>query len=116
MPCVHEFGVIRQLDPREDYDKYSPEKYDLIQVEDDLLSTVSMEKLWTMKSYFHALNRPEKGLAWYGITLIPPESCGIFYEAVRDAPLFSKEEELQDLASLLRRAGREHRYVIHYGI
>lgn len=116
MPCAHEFGIIPHLDPQENYEEYHPEKYDLIQVEDDLLLTLSMEKLWTVKSYFHALNRPEKGLAWYGITLIPPVSCGIFYEAVTEAPGFSKEKELQNLAALLHRAGQAHKYVIHYGI
>ena len=38
------------------------------------------DKLVLLKTYFHSLDRPEFGLARWGITLIPPESLSGFQE------------------------------------
>lgn len=118
MPCVHEFGIIPQLDDRYDYQQYEPEKYDMVVVDDDLLG------LWypdadRLPTYFHQLTRPERGLARYGITLIPPESAErlaqIIENSAPDADAAS-QQELNELCELLRTAYRLDKFVIHYGV
>ena len=81
-------------------------------VDDELLNEWAgrhQGALWAIPVYFESLRRPEKGLAWYGITLIPPESAPLFRDLL-DRP------ELAELAALLKRAAETNKYIIHYGI
>lgn len=77
LPWVHDFGIINNVDFQGNYGAYTPKKYNCISVDDDLLNGLS-EKLSIMKTYFHSFNRPETGLAYNGITIIPPESLSYF--------------------------------------
>lgn len=63
-----------------------------------------------LKCFRHSLDRPEYGPAYYGITLIPPESLGGFIEATLGCP------QLSELTALLTEAQRENKFVIHFGI
>ena len=54
--------------------------------------------------------RPELGLAYYGITLIPPETLDAYLEIVWKNP------KLSELAALLIEAKEKHAFVIHFGI
>lgn len=64
-----------------DYGYYAPKKYKCISVNDDLIQNLS-DSLKIMKSYFHSYDRPEFGLTYWGVTIIPPESLSLFYDVV----------------------------------
>ena len=70
----HEFGILPR-DPRlgERYDAYEPERYGCVSVDDAWLEPL-LEKLADIPAYWHALDRPETGLVYCGVTLIPPAS------------------------------------------
>ena len=70
-------------EPGQIFEEYEPGKYDCIAVDDECIQAV-IEKLMGIKCYWHSLDRPEAGLAYHGITLIPPESIAEVIEAVRD--------------------------------
>ncbi len=106
----HEFGIMQNQPKKgETYIDYAPEKYGCISVDDDCIEPI-LEKLGNINCYWHTLDRPEKRIAYCGITLIPPRSLDIFADAVRYAPNLSELEEL------LVKARREDKYVIHFGI
>ncbi|OEH92438.1 short-chain dehydrogenase [Bacillus solimangrovi] len=115
MPCVHEFGIIDDFDIGKDYGDYAPKKYNCITVEDDLIQELSKD-LKLLKSYFHSYDRPEFGLAYYGITIIPPPSLSFFYNVVVSSSKFKSSEELIDLAAIIVQASEEQKYMIHFGV
>ncbi|KOP82700.1 short-chain dehydrogenase [Cytobacillus solani] len=115
MPCVHEFGIIDNFDNMKNYNDYTPQKYSCISVDDDLINSLN-EKLSIMKTYFHSYKRPEFGLAYWGITIIPPESLSLFYDVVLSSRYFKKSAELHELAAKIIQATEEKKYMIHYGV
>jgi hypothetical protein len=115
MPCVHEFGVIDNLDVTYNYEEYNPQKFTCISVDDDIINSIYVH-LSVMKSFFHSLNRPENGLAYCGITIIPPESLSLFYDIVTTSKFFKESGELVELASLISLAIEKKKHMIHYGI
>ena len=70
----HEFGIMRTA-PRahERYDLYEPDKYRCISVPDETVEPL-LERLSAVECFWHTLQHPGKGLAYAGITLIPPAS------------------------------------------
>ena len=80
------------------YEDYTPEKYHCISVDDDIISSLN-QNLSIMKTYFHTVKNQKYGLAYCGITIIPPESLAIFYETVTSSKFFRKSDELNELAS-----------------
>jgi hypothetical protein len=115
MACEHEFGIIIYFDKNKDYGYYSPKEYNCITVDDDLIINISRE-LKIMKSYFHSYKRPEFGLAYYGITIIPPESLPLFFDVVTSSVDFKKSAELANLAAKVMEAREQKKYMIHFGI
>lgn len=115
IPCVHEFGIIDDFDIQKDYGSYAPKEYNCIRVDDELVSDFS-KSLNIMKSYFHSYDRPEYGLAYWGVTIIPPESLSMFYDVVNSLLKFKKSVELTNLASKIIQAKEKKKYMIHYGI
>ena len=116
MPCVQEFGIIDRFDPQYPYDEeYLPEQYGCVAVDDDYIDDW-WEGLAGMKVYFGSLDRPETGLARYGITLIPPESLGMLYDAVKGDPLFAERPDLPPLLGCIEEAMRAGKWMIHYGV
>ena len=106
----HEFGIMNlspELNQR--YDSYEPEKYNCISVPDDCIEPL-LEKLKHIEFYWHTLERPGKGLAYSGITLIPPSSMRSFIELLEGAC------GTEELRSLLLKAKEEGKFVIHFGI
>lgn len=75
-----------------------------------------VKQVMRMKTYFHTYERPANGLAYYGITLIPPESLPIFLDIVLSNITRRKSEELIDLAIKIKEAQEAKKYMIHYGI
>ena len=107
---THEFGIMQEdPGPEKRYDGYTPEAYGCISVHDDFILPICT-RLKELRCYWHTLERPEFGLAYYGVTLIPPESLEGFMEILWDEP------ELSELMALLAEAQRENKYVIHFGI
>ena len=114
MPCVHEFCILPEdPQPDEEFD-YAPERYpDRAVIDDDLLNEFAgrhRDALWAIPVCYESLRRPERGLAWFGITLIPPSSVPAFLA------LLDGETELREWAALLRRAADQQKFIIHYGI
>lgn len=107
---VHEFGIMPS-DPQKgkSYIDYEPEKYNCILVDDKYILPF-LNRFREIKCFWHTVDRSEYGLAYYGITLIPPESLGSVIEIIWN------KTELSELIALLSEAERENKYVIHFGI
>ena len=97
MACVHDFGIIDDFTSQKLRRLYT-EKYHCISVDDDIISSLN-QNLSIMKTYFHTVKNQKYGLAYCGITIIPPESLAIFYETVTSSKFFRKSDELNELAS-----------------
>lgn len=108
----HEFGIMQdtpELNKR--YDDYEPCKYNCISVNDDFIEPVLVD-LQAMSCFWHTLQRPEKGLAYFGITLIPPESLQSLTAVLSE----KNSREYYPLLSLIREAEESGKYIIHFGI
>lgn len=65
-----------------------------------------------MDTFFHNTSRPDKGLTYWGITLIPPASFYIFKMI-----LLAKGKGIYlKLIKIIEKAAKENKYIIHYGI
>lgn len=106
----HDFGIM-QTHPQngKQYDKYEPEKYNCISVNDDHMEDI-IEKLNDIDFYWHTIDSQNKGLAYYGITLIPPSSMEKFVAVIEKIP------ELYELKQFLSKAHKENKWIIHFGI
>ena len=108
----HEFGIMKNKPLYIDvFDEYEPNKYNCIQVNDDFIEPILID-LQSIDCYWHTLKVAGKGLAYCGITLIPPESIDTLIS------ILSKQSILEyvDLISLANQAKKENKYIIHFGI
>ena len=107
----HEFGIMPH-DPAPDrrYDEYEPQRYNCITVDDEDIEPLLTE-LQKVDCYWHTLRQPGKGLAYCGITLIPPTSLALFHSLLSGAG-----RRLEALIHLTEKAQLENRYIIHFGI
>lgn len=108
--AIHEFAIMPQ-EPQKGmrYDEYEPQKYACISVDDDEIESI-LQSLNEINFYHHTVDEPKKGLAYYGITLIPPTSDKDFIEAIKD------NEKLENLKALLKTALAFDKWIIHFGI
>ena len=106
----HEFGIMMNT-PRqsERYDEYEPWKYECISVDNKYLEGV-VERLSSIDFYWHTLSVKRKGLAYCGVTLVPPCSLKAFIDVIAD------NSELSELKKLLENALSNNKWVIHYGL
>lgn len=95
----------------ERYDTYEPNKYCLIAV-DDVYTENLLEEFENNPCYWHTLCQPKTNLAYYGITLIPPESAGSFISVFRR----HDNGQYKNILELFEQAQRNKQYIIHYGI
>ena len=106
----HEFGIMKNNPkPSVRYDAYEPQKHNCISVDDDYIEVVA-PRLNNVEFYWHCLDTPAKGIAYYGITLIPPASMEPMIEVIKPV------DELSDLIQLLQKALNENKWVIHFGL
>lgn len=106
---THEFGIMNEVPEKIFYSKYEPEKYNCISVDDELVLQIA-ERISEINMYWHTLDRLGKGLAYYGITLIPPSAFSELLSVVEDIP------DLRELTELLKQAKRQNAFVIHFGV
>jgi len=106
----HEFGIMDTAPQHgERYDAYEPEKYGCISVDDEWIEQLD-KRAAQMDCFWHTIDCKGKGLAYCGVTLIPPDSLGELLKAVKE------QEELRDLRQILEQAKREMKFVIHFGL
>lgn len=80
-----------------------------ISVDDNDLESAA-KKLNSIDFYWHTLSVKGKGLAYCGITLVPPCSLKAFIDVIAD------NSELFELKKLLEEALGKNKWVIHYGL
>ena len=108
----HEFGIMQnQPMNKERFDEYEPNKYDCIVVDDNFIEPI-LTDLQKVDCYWHTLQISGKGLAYYGITLIPPQSMDKF----KNILLLQDKIEYIDLISLINIVKEGNKYIIHFGI
>ena len=112
---VHEFGIIDKTENVKRNIGYEPQKYNCISVDDEIMIHLN-KHLSIMRTCFHSLERPEFGLAYWGITIIPPESLSMFYDVIISSTIYKNSAELNQLASKIIKAKEENKYMIHFGI
>ena len=108
----HEFGIMQnQPMNKERFDEYEPNKYHCIAIDDNFIEPILIH-LQNVPCYWHTLQVPARGIAYHGITLIPPESMD------RLIQILSLEDKLEytHLISLANQAKQENKYLIHFGI
>ncbi len=110
-----EFGVIEDIGETKEY-SYDPEKYQCVYIDDDIYIDDWWDKLVLLKTYFHSLDRPELGLARWGITIIPPDSLPGFQEIVLSDKRINEDVHLRDLADKIQDAISRNKYMIHFGV
>jgi hypothetical protein len=106
----HEFGIMK-MEPIKGirFDVYEPEKYDCISINDIFIEPL-LSELININFYWHSIDVPGKGLAYFGVTLIPPESLDLFINIIFDS------SDLSLLKELLMKAKADQKFVIHFGI
>ena len=106
----HKFGIM-QTAPQNGrrFDEYEPDKYNCISVNDDYIENI-LEKLNDIDFYWQTLDVSGKGLAYCGITLIPPSSMEEFISVIEN------NSKLNELKELLSKAHKENKWIIHFGI
>jgi len=106
----HEFGIMQNAPkPSIRYDEYEPQKYNCISVNDEYVEKLAADSN-NIDSYWHTLDVPAKGLAYTGITLIPPVSLQAFTAIIKAAP------DLNELNALFEKALSENKWIIHFGL
>lgn len=109
----HEFVIMKNEPMYEDrFDEYDPYKYNnCIWVDDDFIEPILID-LQSIDCYWHTLKVAGKGIAYCGITLIPPQSM----DKLKNILLLQDKIEYIDLISLINMAKEENKYIIHFGI
>ena len=108
----HEFGIMKNKPiDKEIFKEYDPNKYNCISIDDDFIEPILVE-LQNVDCYWHTLEYKGDGLAYCGITLIPPEPMDL----LKSILLQQDNTEYIDLISLVNKAKEENKYIIHFGI
>lgn len=110
----HEFGIIPKITTKT-YDTYEPKKYQCISVDDEYILPI-LEQLDHLDTFAHTLKFPFKGLAYYGITLIPPTSLKELKNILDDNKNDDNDLPFEKLIQLIDKAILEEKYIIHFGV
>ncbi len=106
----HEFGIMKR-EPLKGmrFDIYEHQKYNCISINDDFIEPLLTELL-NIDFYWPTIDVHGKGLAYFGITLIPPESLDSLINVIYNIA------DLSLLKELLMKAKSDNKFVIHFGI
>ena len=110
-----EFGIIEDIRETQEY-SYDSKKYQCVCIDDDVYIDEWWNKLVLLKTYFHSLDRPEFGLARWGITLIQPESLPGFQDIVLSDKRINEDAHLRELADKIQDAINRNKFMIHFGV
>lgn len=106
----HEFGIMQNAPAHgRRYDEYEPQKYNCVSVNDDYLEDI-VANFNHIDFYWHTLDVKGKGIAYCGITLIPPCSIQAFIDVIKDITA------LHELRKLLEKALAANKWIIHFGL
>ncbi len=106
----HEFGIMSVAPEKgRRYDDYEAHKYNCISVKDDYLELVVAD-LNNIDFYWHTIDVKGKGLAYCGITLIPPCSLKAVIDVVKDVSSLAELKELSEKALI------DNLWIIHFGL
>ena len=106
----HKFGIMQNAPEQgKRYDEYEPQKYNCISIDDAYLEDI-IENFNHIDFYWHTLDVKEKGIAYCGVTLIPPCSIKAFVDVIRDV------SGLSEFRKLLEKALAENKWIIHFGL
>lgn len=106
----HEFGIMSSAPQKgKRYEEYEPEKYSCISVDDDYIGDI-VAKLNDIDFYWHILDVKGKGIAYYGVTLIPPDSIKSFINVIEN------NTGLSELIELAEKASSDSKWMIHFGL
>ena len=107
----HEFGIMPDAPhPGVRIDEYAPWNYEnMISINDDYIEPIVYD-LTGIRMYAHTLDNPYPGLAYCGITIIPPKAMEPFLYVIADGDHF------EPLRKLLKSAKERDKYVIHFGL
>ena len=108
----HEFGIMPNNPLNgERFEQYEPYKYNCISIDDDFIEPIILE-LENIDCYWHTLQNQGKGLAYCGITIIPPESMDTLIKIL----YLQNKVQYRPLISLANQAKEDNKYIIHFGI
>ena len=108
----HEFGIMQNKpNNQERFDEYNPDKYNCIAIDDDFIEPILID-LKSINTYWHTLQVSGEGLAYCGITLVPPDSMDILISILSSQNIL----EYESLIDLANQAKEENKYIIHFGI
>jgi len=110
-----EIGIIESIDFEYDYSAYQPENYKCISLNDCYLDDWWRD-LSIIRSYFHNMKRPSLSIARYGVTILPPDSLGMFQDIMLKDKRLKKDRELQRAAGIIGEAIACKKYIIIYGV
>lgn len=109
-----EFGIIDDFQPEQKYIAYEPEQYHCVAIDDEYIDDW-WERLLMIRTYNMSLEQQQWALSRWGITLIPPESLPALLEIIAEDKRIYWDDDLVELAALIRQAISENKYMIHYG-
>ena len=104
----HEFGIMPSEPQKgQRYDDYLPQKYNCITVYDEHIESPDLSRI---DFFWHSIDVSGKGLAYCGVTLIPPCSIKAFTDVIKDVSALSELRELSE------KALAENKWIIHFGL
>lgn len=110
----HDF-IIHDPQTKEPLDHKTSRGRDHVFVDDEIILPL-LPKLRIIKTYFHTYDRPEMGLAYCGITIIPYASLPAFLDALQCDKANARNEEINALMHLVWRAIEQCASIVHFGI
>lgn len=110
---MHEFAILQGVPAAEDeYDCTMLRWLVSVGVEDEVLESIR-ERQQFIPTFYGSLKRRGKGLAYYGVTLVPPDSLAAFQDVLEFGDV---EKAVMELIALVKLAREQNCYIIHFGI
>ncbi len=111
----HEFGIIDKLNNEKEYNIYEPEKYSCISIDDEIIYDL-VDEFEKLNTYFHKIENKNFGLAYFGVTILPPSSLILFLDIIKKNENKFEEDQYQLFVNLIQSAINNKKHMIHFGI